>query len=492
MFVVIIHKIRTLLVLTSLTLFIFMIAGKASGQVEKDAIMLKNNKFHHEMPDGEYLPAEPGPRMTSQSYRYISTHFSIVQVNVDENGNNILHDAANEPSMAHNPNNPNQLAIGWRQFDNVNSNFRQAGYAFSNDGGNTWTFPGKIDPGIFRSDPVLGYDREGYLYYNSLTSQNDQYWTNVYRSSDGGASWDMGTFAQGGDKQWMSIDHTTGTGGGNIYEFWNGYYSVCSPYGFTRSVDGNNSYENCSSIPGDPYWGTTMVGPDGKLYMCGNFWAGGFMVAVSSTAQDPNGDVTWAQTVQVSLDGENTGNDGGSSPNPGGLLGQSIITMDSTGGPYDGYIYLLCSVDRNTNTDPRDVMFSRSTDGGWNWSNPKRINDDIGNNAYQWFGTMSVAPDGRIDVIWLDTRDNPGSVVSALYYSYSLDGGITWKRNEKLSESFNPYLGWPQQNKMGDYFDMYSDTHGAHLAWTATFNGEQNVYYSVIRPQYTHLKPTLW
>jgi len=36
---------------------------------------------------------------------------------------------------------------------------------------------------------------------------------------------------------------------------------------------------------------------------------------------------------------------------------------------------------------------------------------------------------------------------------------------------------------MGDYFDMYSDESGAHLAWAATFNGEQDVYYSLITPE---------
>ncbi len=100
--------------------------------------------------------------------------------------------------------------------------------------------------------------------------------------------------------------------------------------------------------------------------------------------------------------------------------------------------------------------------------------------AYQWFGTMSVAPNGRIDVIWLDTRDNSGTNLSALYYSNSKDGGVTWSQNEKLSDYFDPHVGWPQQNKMGDYFDMVSESNGAHLSWAATFNGEQDVYYSLI------------
>jgi hypothetical protein len=93
---------------------------------------------------------------------------------------------------------------------------------------------------------------------------------------------------------------------------------------------------------------------------------------------------------------------------------------------------------------------------------------------------MSVAPNGRIDVVWLDTRDNPGTYLSSLYYSNSYDGGVTWSPNERLSDDFDPHVGWPSQNKMGDYFDMISEVNGAHLAWAATFTGGQDVYYSFI------------
>jgi len=93
---------------------------------------------------------------------------------------------------------------------------------------------------------------------------------------------------------------------------------------------------------------------------------------------------------------------------------------------------------------------------------------------------MSVAPNGRIDVVWLDTRDNPGTYLSSLYYSFSENNGQTWSLNEQLSDAFDPHLGWPQQNKMGDYFDMISDDSGVSLAWAGTFNGEQDVYYGRI------------
>jgi len=202
-----------------------------------------------------------------------------------------------------------------------------------------------------------------------------------------------------------------------------------------------------------------------------------FVVTRSTNAQISGQTVTWDMATNVSLDGFITS---GIEPNPGGLGGQTSIAIDSSGGPYHGNVYLLCTVERNSNPDPADVMFARSTNGGVNWSSPVRVNDDAGTSAYQWFGTMSVAPTGRIDVIWLDTRDNPGTYLSALYYSNSTDGGETWSQNEILSDFFDPHVGWPQQNKMGDYFHMVSDSNGASLAWAATFNNEQDVYYSYI------------
>ena len=100
--------------------------------------------------------------------RYTRGGSSSVQVNVDENGDNIPGDAANEPSIAIDPNDFNHVAIGWRQFDTVESNFRQAGRGYSQDGGLSWTFPGVLQPGEFASDPVLDSDSMGRMYYYSL------------------------------------------------------------------------------------------------------------------------------------------------------------------------------------------------------------------------------------------------------------------------------------------------------------------------------------
>ncbi len=469
-------------VITSLMILIstFTVAQKIT--IEEN----RQKSFHNEIPGDAYVPSTAGSRFTSPAKRWETSTFFATQVNVDNGGQNILDDAANEPSLAIDPLNPDRMAIGWRQFDNINNNFRQAGYGFTNDGGETWTFPGVIDPGVFRSDPVLETDNQGTFYYNSLTSSGGSYFCRVFKSEDGGEGWDNGTPAQGGDKQWMEIDKTGGPGDGNIYAFWTSYYSYCYPGNFTRSTNGGESYEDCTTVDGTPYWGTLAIGPSGELYVAGLGYNGGIAVVRSNNASDPGAYVAWDYYTEAYMDGTMMA---GPEVNPAGLLGQASIAVNMAPGPGLGNVYILASVQRYANGDPGDVMFSKSQDGGLTFSSPLRINDDLSSNNTQWFGTMSVAPNGRIDVVWLDTRDAPASTPlwSALYYSYSLDQGETWSDNELLSESFDPHVGWPNQEKMGDYFDMISDDGNAHLAWSNTLNGEQDVYYGRITPVITNV-----
>ena len=472
-----------------LTLSAGFLAFSFTVNAQEKSIQSADLKYmHHEVLDDPYLPNAYGNKLTAPGYRYDSrlksgtgqSSIFTAQVNVDEFGDNILGDAANEPSIAVNPWHPEVIAIGWRQFDNVASNFRQAGWGYSTDGGRTWTYPGVIEPGFFRSDPVLDYDAEGNFFYNSLTNDPDYYCT-VFKSNNGGMDWDEGVPAHGGDKQWMAIDRTYGDGHGNVYASWTSYYSTCEPGFFTRSTDAGKHFENCIEVPGNPYWATMAVGNEGELYIAGNNGVQDSIVVVRSlNVYQKDSVVMWDDPVMVYMGGIPTG---WQPVNPAGLMGQVNVDVDRSDGPGRDNVYVLASIKRSMDKDPGDVMFTRSTDGGATWSAPLKLNDDISTDNYQWFGTMAVAPDGRIDAVWLDTRDaTGGSDSSALYYSYSIDEGLNWSENEKLSPLFDPHVGYPNQNKMGDYIDMVSDSAGVHLAWANTMNGEQDVYYSRIIP----------
>ena len=100
-----------------------------------------------------------------------------------------------------------------------------------------------------------------------------------------------------------------------------------------------------------------------------------------------------------------------------------------------------------------------------------------------------VAPNGRIDSVWLDTRNAANNTDSQLFYSFSTDAGMTWSPNVAVSNSFNPFLGYPNQNKMGDYITIVSDNTGGNVAYAATFNREEDVYYVRVAPPQ---RPLLW
>ncbi|HEY3246298.1 MAG TPA: hypothetical protein VGM03_23385 [Phycisphaerae bacterium] len=429
---------------------------------------------HREYLDDPYLPPNPqhGPA-PSPLGGPPDPALTGVQVNVDADGNNIPGDAANEPSIAIDPTNPNHIVIGWRQFDDVMSNFRQAGYAYSTDAGQTWTFPGVLTPGVFRSDPVLDVNAEGIFYYCTVRMAGLALACDIFKSTDGGVSWLGPTFAYGGDKPWMAIDRTPGIGHGNIYCSWNG-----GPNAFSRSTNGGVSFTLYAQQP--TYIGTLTVGPDGTVYGARTGGFAGSSVRRSVNAQDGTATPTFVSAT-VSLGGAFYG-PFNNSPNPDGVPGQMWVQTDHSSGPTHGNVYALGSVGL-PGPDPLDVKFSRSTDGGSTWSAPVRVNDDpFTSNAWQWFGTMSVAPNGRIDVIWNDTRNHPSIYLSQVRYSYSTNGGLSWTLSTALTPTWDSSVGWPNQNKIGDYYHMLSDNDGASLAYAATFNGEQDIYFRRILP----------
>ena len=136
-----------------------------------------------------------------------------------------------------------------------------------------------------------------------------------------------------------------------------------------------------------------------------------------------------------------------------------FLAIDHSGGPTNNNIYMLASV-APPGRSTTDVMFVRSTDGGATFSAPVKVNDDpVNPSKWHWFGTFSVAPNGRLDAVWYDTRNAANNTDSQLFYSFSTDAGVTWSPNVAVSNAFNPFEGYPNQNKIGDYITIVSDEH---------------------------------
>jgi hypothetical protein len=453
----------------------------ASAQMGTWQLNPKDHVEKYSMP-----PAPPGTYRLETSPRMVSPFggFISYQVNVDANGNNILGDVANEPSIAVDPTDRNKMTIGWRQFNTWMSDFRQGGWGFTTDGGIHWTFPGVLEPGVFRSDPVLNSNELGTFHYLSL--RGDNFCDNIWQSINGGQSWTSFAGTSGGDKEWFTIDKTGGPGHGFHYQYWTSYFP-CSSGEFSRSTDGGTTWQAPINIPHGVIHGTADVDTNGNLFIGGEdlvdvtFWC-----IRSSNAQFGNQTPTFEQVTQVNLGGVRAGGN----VNPGGLTAQIFMAVDRSGGLTNNNVYMLCSVRPPSYSDGTDVMFARSTNGGASFSPPVRINDDPTTNKWHWFGTFSVAPNGRLDAVWYDTRNDPGNFLSQLFYSYSTDAGATWSPNVQVSAAFNSTEGWPtNQSKIGDYITIVSDNTGGNVAYSATFNfnpsrgqHEPDVYYVRVFP----------
>jgi len=451
------------------TFFIFIsVITVASSQTPAPKPLPKEPLEKYDNPPPLAPAVAISPRLISQFGPYTS-----YQVNVNANGNNVVGDAANEPSICVDPTNRNKMSIGWRQFDSVASNFRQAGFAHTTDGGRTWLSAGVLQNNIFRSDPVLNSDNAGHFFYLSLLQT---FFDDLWRSLNGGQSWGNIAPAYGGDKEWFTIDNTNSTGHGFQYQSWSSDGNNFAGRQFTRSTNAGLTWMNPIDIPNSPAFGTLDVDSNGNLFIGGVELQGGQVWCVRST-NAKNGAVVpnFDQSTAVSLGGSIVA---GQLINPQGLVGQIFLAADRSGTSTNNNIYMLASVQPAGFATGSDVMFVRSTNGGQTFSAPRRINDDPVNHAkWHWFGTLSVAPNGRIDAVWLDTRNAANNTDSQLFYSYSLDGGITWSLNVAISNSFNPYLGYPNQDKLGDYITIVSDNAGANVAYAATFNGEEDIYY---------------
>jgi hypothetical protein len=449
----------------------------ATASAETRPLNPKEHSETYDMPPAYIFRLESSPRMISHFGPFTS-----YQANVDADGNNIVGDAANEPSIAVDPTDSNKITIGWRQFNTVNSNFRQGGWGYTTDGGVHWTFPGVLENNVFRSDPVLDSNELGTFFYLSL---RQTFCDNIWQSTNGGQSWTNFPGISGGDKQWFTVDKTGGPGHGFQYQFWTDFFP-CSSGEFSRSTDGGMTWQNPINIPHGVMHGTADVDTNGHLFIGGEdlndvtFWC-----IRSSNAQLGNQTPVFEQVTQVNLGGVRVGGN----VNPGGLTAQIFLAVDRSGGPTNNNVYMLCSVQPPTYSNGTDVMFARSTDGGASFGTPVKINDDATTNKWHWFGTFAVAPNGRLDAVWYDTRNAADNLQSQLFYSYSTDAGATWSPNVPVSASFNPTEGWPQQNKIGDYITIVSDNTGGNVAYSATFNfnpnrgqHEQDVYYVRVFP----------
>jgi hypothetical protein len=224
-------------------------------------------------------------------------------------------------------------------------------------------------------------------------------------------------------------------------------------------------------------YGTLDIGPNGEVYVIGQ--GSGIRIQRSLNALNPAVPVPTFSPLPTVFT-----NPGGlnQAPNPAGLAGEYTVLVEKNVAGRIGWIYALATV--STTSSATDVFFRRSRDAGATWDPTVAFTGGVANqNSYQWFSTMGLAPNGRIDVVYNDTSQSLQPNLSRTMYTFSTDAGTTWSTPEELGPQWNSHLGWPQQNKIGDYYDIESDDLGFNLAYATTYNGEHDVYYMRYGPR---------
>ena len=352
----------------------------------------------------------------------------------------------NEPSVKISRKNPNRVVVAWRDFrTGVNPALRRIGYSYSTDGGLTWSvsalIPQLISGAPLSSDPVVEVDTAGNFYIMTVSlnevTQNGELW--VFKSFNQGETFDsvylvskdQNSFE---DKEWTATDFNTGSPYLNtMYVSWSRFYPGVKII-LSKSTNGGVNWStpvNVSDASGGVQGSMPAIGPNGEVYVT---WRG----SIGSTGKI---------LFDKSTDGGQTfGTDIIISDAPDAWF--PSIATDLSGGPRNGYIYVIWNDESNNDND---VFFSFSSNGGSNWSTPIRVNNDaIGNGKDQYWPWISVNDSGNIAIIFYDTRNTPNNNIVEAYLARSTDGGQTFT-NELISSQQSPTNIPNSAIRFGDY-----------------------------------------
>ena len=421
----------------------------------------------------------------------------------------------NEVTIAAFPNNRNVLVATARDTRQA-SGFSWAGYYRSTDGGDTWQnalvpgFPGDTSPeGLsspvhdagwtIGSDPVITADREGrvYLAWLSFGPSTTEFagWVVLTRYSDFGATYDFTSVVYAGhdtpsdklggpgnsrvtDKEWIAVDDTGGSCDGNLYMPWALFESAggAVPIVFQRSTDGGRSWTPIlplSHAPNSLNQGTTVaVGPGGEVYVA---WEDFHKDRILFTRSLDCGQTFEAERGIASI-----------VPVPEPLPG-SRYRLDSfprmAASQTTGSVFITWADYR---TGDADVVLARSTDRGASWSAPARVNDVATN--HQIFPAITTF-EGRVDISFYDSRNDPDGKLLDVYYAESDDDGVSFRPNVPVTDApFDPNLGITTGGGafLGDYNGIASNAAGVHPIWADNRNvatatpRDQDVYTATV------------
>jgi hypothetical protein len=349
-------------------------------------------------------------------------------------------DDAFDTFIAVNPVNPKNIVATWTQgpVQNIVA-------AVSFDGGGTWQrvpIPFTVcsgGPFLGAGDERLCFAPNGDVHVIAVVG-NDLAATGiaVCKSTDGGLHWSApvvleGSVGLGPVHQALIIADPADAR--YLYGIWDGADGARGPAVFSRTIDGGLTWEPVRPIvqtrPQDyVQFSQLLVLPDGTLldaYALINIRNSGHglrqdlsLEIIRSTDRGQ----TWSSQTQAAimlpLYGGPEGNSLVANPETGQFVSDPLnpsVAVDKR----NGNLYAVWGDGRFSNFQYNDIAFSMSTNSGFTWSAPIRVNQTPLNipavNRQCFMPTLAVAGDGTIGVAYYDFRFNdPNSGLPTDYW----------------------------------------------------------------------------
>lgn len=380
----------------------------------------------------------------------------------------------NEPSIAINPANPQQLVVAFQTGAHV---------AYSRDAGAHWQMASGTSPRNYAvsGDVSVAYDDHGhaflcYIAFDKLGT--DEYWGHnatrngvfVRRSPDGGETWNHPAVpvaehkTEPGipfeDKPTILADNTDGPYAGNLYVGWTQFTLTQSVILFSRSVDGGMSWSKPmristeAGLPRDDNGAVEgfsgVAGPDGTIYAV---WADGTHIVFTSSRDggrtfSPSRGVIPIAPPYFHIAGVDRTD------------GFPAISIDPHGGNGAGLLYVTWSDYRNGDVD---VFCSTSADRGRTWSPPVRVNSNPAHDGTdQFFQWLAVDPvTGAANLIFYDRRNDADNRTAVVVLARSTDHGRSYQNYVWMEKPFDP-----NNDFIGDYTGIAAYNGRVYGVWT--------------------------
>ncbi len=327
-----------------------------------------------------------------------------------------------------------------------------------------------------RGNVVCASDHDGNIYFENKYGSPTVQGCVVIKSTDHGINWTTPVEAISGiDKNWLACDQTSGPYSNYIYTT----MTASNGGRLARSTDQGASFNTMWTFEPQTLPGMMVcVGPQddidgGTIHVVTN--SGDPFQSVYSFYCSKDGGETFeflssqsfAGYVGTDVGGRHSVNNMRTRPYP-------FITADNSQGPFRGRLYLVYASNNPPGNGNKPDIFCRYSDNdGESWSEAMTVNDDFPSTFHSqfhpipWCGTET----GILYIQWMDSRDTPTSDSALIYATYSADGGLTFKKNQAISNEKMPIdcITCPGGNTpryQGDYNGIISNKEVSMLTWT--------------------------